>query len=473
MTRESGKPSAIGLIGLAVMGQNLALNIESKGFAISVYNRTGEKTQEFFHKRCGGKDVLATYDLKQFVQSLEKPRKIILMVKAGKPVDATIEQLKPLIDDGDVIIDGGNSLYTDTERREKALTSEGFRFLGVGVSGGEYGALHGPSIMPGGSAEAYKEVEQILTSISAKVDGEACCSYIGTGGAGHFVKMVHNGIEYGDMELIAEAYFLLRKVLGVDNARIASIFAHWNEGPLSSYLIEITSKIFKKTDPQTGSDLVDVVLDKAGQKGTGRWTVQTAIELGVAIPTITAALQGRVISALKEERVGASKVLGTKVPKYSGNSDEFINGVHAALYASKMCSYAQGMALLQVASKEYDWNLDLAAIARLWRDGCIIRARFLNDVSSAFKKKPDLVNLLLDDFFKDEILKAEPDWRKMVGIAVTHSVPALAFSSSLAYFDAYRCSRLPANLIQAQRDFFGAHTYQRVDREGSFHSEWS
>ena len=473
MPREKDEKSAIGLIGLAVMGQNLALNIESRGYPISVFNRTGTKTKAFFAERCADKNVLPTYELGEFVESLQKPRKVFLMVKAGKAVDSTIELLKPLLDEGDIIIDGGNSLYTDTQRREKELGDSGLHFLGVGVSGGEYGALHGPSIMPGGSATAYKEVENILTSISAKVDDEPCCSYIGPGGAGHFVKMVHNGIEYGDMELIAEAYFLLKSVLGLSNEKIANTFQKWNEGPLSSYLVEITAKIFKKKDEETGGELIDYILDKAGQKGTGRWTVKNAVELGVAIPTITAALQGRVISSLKSERLAAAKLLASEKIEFTGDEEQFIEEVHAALYASKICSYAQGMALLQVASQEYEWKLDLAAVARLWRDGCIIRARFLDDVSRAFEKEPDLVNLLQSNFFKEEILSAEKKWRSMVGKAIAHAVPAIAFSASLSYFDAYRCASLPANLIQAQRDFFGAHTYQRVDREGSFHTEWS
>ena len=473
MAAEKGKPSKIGLIGLAVMGQNLALNIASRGHRVSVFNRTAQKTKDFFESRCADKDVLPTYELEEFVKSLERPRKVFLMVKAGAAVDSTIKQLTPLLDKGDIIIDGGNSLYTDTERREKELASLGLHFLGVGVSGGEYGALHGPSIMPGGSFEAYKEVEEILTSISAKVDDEPCCSYIGRGGAGHFVKMVHNGIEYGDMELIAEAYFLLKAVLGANNKKIAAIFEKWNEGPLSSYLIEITAQIFKKKDEDTGGDLIDSILDKAGQKGTGRWTVKNAVELGVAIPTITAALQGRVISSLKAERQKAAEILASQRDNFKGDEEDFIEGVHAALYASKICSYAQGMALLQVASREYDWKLDLSAIARLWRDGCIIRARFLDDVSRAFEKEPHLDNLLVSDYFSREILSVEKKWRSMVGQAIAHSVPAIAFSASLSYFDAYRCARLPANLIQAQRDFFGAHTYQRVDREGSFHTEWS
>jgi 6-phosphogluconate dehydrogenase len=461
-----------GLIGLAVMGQNLVLNIERNGYSMAVFNRTTEKTKRFAETRTKGKNIKPCYTMEDFAASLEPPRKIIIMVKAGEAVDAMIEQIKPHLDEGDILIDGGNSHFPDTERRSRQLSQEGFRFIGTGVSGGEYGALWGPSIMPGGPRNAYDEISEMLTKISAKVNGEPCVTYIGPRGAGHYVKMVHNGIEYGDMQLISESYDVMKRVLGLDAARLGEIFTEWNKGELSSYLIEITSHIFKKIDPDTGKPLVDVILDKAGQKGTGKWTSQNALDLGSPIPTINSAVEGRIISAYKDERLSASKILSGPKASFSGDPDKLIDAVRQALYASKICSYAQGMALLRAASREYEYNLDLKECARIWRGGCIIRARFLDLITEAFKRKPDLPNLLVDDFFKTEVESRLDAWRNVVKTAVENGVPTLGFSASLAYYDAYRSERLPANLIQAQRDYFGAHTYERVDKPGIFHTEW-
>jgi len=396
----------------------------------------------------------------------------MIMVKAGAPVDAMIDLVKPRLDEGDIIIDGGNSHFPDSERRCKQLEAEGFRFIGTGVSGGEEGALKGPSIMPGGSREAYDLIEEMLKKISAKVDGEPCVSYIGPRGAGHYVKMVHNGIEYGDMQLISESYDIMQRLLGLDAERLREIFSEWNKGELSSYLIEITAKIFAKRDPETGKPIVDVILDKAGQKGTGKWTSQNALDLGAPIQTINAAVESRILSAYKDERLAAAKVLSGPGINFTGDPDKLIDSVRQALYASKICSYAQGMALLRAASDEYDYKLDYKECARIWRGGCIIRARFLDLIREAFERKPDLPNLLMDDFFKQEVLSRQEAWRYVVKTAVENGIPALAIGSSLAYFDGYRSERLPANLIQAQRDFFGAHTYERVDKEGVFHTEW-
>lgn len=461
-----------GLIGLAVMGENLVLNIERNGYSVAVFNRTTEKTERFAEGDAKGKNIKPCYTMEEFVASLERPRKIIIMVKAGWPVDAMIDNIKPHLDEGDIIIDGGNSHFPDTERRAKALPEEGFRFIGTGVSGGEFGALWGPSIMPGGPRDAYDEVSQMLTDISAKAEGEACVSYLGPRGAGHYVKMVHNGIEYGDMELIVESYDILKRCLNLSNEKFYEIFAEWNTGELDSYLIEITRDIFLKKDPETGKHVIDLILDKAGQKGTGKWTSQSALDLGSPTPTINSAVESRIISAYKDERVAASKVLTGPKVNYTGDPDKLIDAVRQALYASKICSYAQGMALLKAASEEYDYNLDLKECARIWRGGCIIRARFLNLITDAFKRNPDLPNLLVDDFFKGEIEARQDAWRFVVGTAVENGIPALAMSASLAYYDAYRSERLPANLIQAQRDYFGAHTYERVDKEGTFHTEW-
>ena len=465
-----------GVIGLAVMGENLALNVESRGFPIAVYNRTASKTKEFMETRAVGKDVKAAYSLEEFVQILERPRKILVMVKAGPPVDAVIEQLKPLLEEGDMIIDGGNSLYEDTERRTRDLESTTkLGFVGMGVSGGEEGALHGPSLMPGGTEFAYRELEPILTKIAAQVDDGPCVTYVGSGGAGHYVKMVHNGIEYGDMQLIAEAYDVLKNGLGLSNQQLQETFAEWNRtDELNSYLIEITADIFKYVDPETGHHLVDLILDSAGQKGTGRWTVLSSLELGVSIPTIYAAVNARVMSAYKDERVAAAKELPGPGETYPGDAALFVNKVRDALYCSKMCSYAQGMALIAKASQEFNYNISLPESARIWKGGCIIRAGFLDKIRKAFAENPGLPNLLLAPEFKQSILDRQEAWREVLVLANKLGIPVPAFSSSLDYFDSYRRANLPQNLTQAQRDYFGAHTYERTDKPRGefFHTEW-
>jgi len=465
---------SFGVIGLAVMGENLALNVESRGFPVAVYNRTSSKTEDFMAKRASDKNVTAAYSLEEFVKTLARPRKILVMVKAGKPVDIVIDQLKPLLEPGDMIIDGGNSLYQDTERRTKDLEATGLGFVGMGVSGGEEGALNGPSLMPGGTDTAYKELEPILTKIAAQVDDGPCVTYIGSGGAGHYVKMVHNGIEYGDMQLIAEAYDLLKHGLGLDHKQLHQVFSEWNTtDELNSFLIEITADIFKYIDPDTNQPLVDLILDSAGQKGTGRWTVVSSLELGVPIPTMYAAVNARVISSYKQERVAAAKELIGTTGKYDGDSQAFINKVRDALYCSKMCSYAQGMALLGKASEEFNYNLNLAETARIWKGGCIIRAGFLDKIKNAFNENPKLPNLLLAPEFKQTILDRQEAWREVLVASNQLGIPVPAFSASLDYFDSYRRDRLPQNLTQAQRDYFGAHTYQRTDKEGVFHTEWA
>ena len=465
---------SFGVIGLAVMGENLALNVERNGFPISVYNRSPEKTKTFMATRAKGKNVKATYSLEEFVASLERPRRILVMVKAGKPVDAVIDQLKPLLQEGDMIIDGGNSLFEDTERRVKDLESTGLRFLGIGVSGGEEGALNGPSMMPGGTKAAYESIEPIVTQIAAQVDDGPCVTYIGPGGAGHYVKMVHNGIEYGDMQLIAEAYDLLKNTLGLNHKQLHEVFAEWNAtDELNSFLIEITADIFTNIDPETGKPLVDLILDAAGQKGTGRWTVISALELGVSIPTITAAVNARIMSSIKTERVAAAKQLAGPSGKYEGDTKAFVNKIRDALYCSKICSYAQGMALLSKASETYNCNLNLSETARIWKGGCIIRAGFLNKIKQAFKENPALPNLLLAPEFIQTILDRQAAWREVISVAAQMGVPVPAFSASLDYFDSYRRENLPQNLTQAQRDYFGAHTYLRLDKEGVFHTEWA
>ena len=465
-----------GVIGLAVMGENLALNVESRGFPIAVYNRTASKTKEFMETRAVGKDVKAAYSLEEFVQILERPRKILVMVKAGPPVDAVIEQLKPLLEEGDMIIDGGNSLYEDTERRTRDLESTTkLGFVGMGVSGGEEGALHGPSLMPGGTEFAYRELEPILTKIAAQVDDGPCVTYVGSGGAGHYVKMVHNGIEYGDMQLIAEAYDVLKNGLGLSNQQLHETFAEWNRtDELNSYLIEITADIFKYVDPETGHHLVDLILDSAGQKGTGRWTVLSSLELGVSIPTIYAAVNARVMSAYKDERVAAAKELPGPGETYPGDAALFVDKVRDALYCSKMCSYAQGMALIAKASQEFNYNISLPESARIWKGGCIIRAGFLDKIRKAFAENPGLPNLLLAPEFKQSILDRQEAWREVLVLANKLGIPVPAFSSSLDYFDSYRRANLPQNLTQAQRDYFGAHTYERTDKPRGefFHTEW-
>ncbi|MEB3339186.1 decarboxylating NADP(+)-dependent phosphogluconate dehydrogenase [Okeania sp.] len=464
-----------GVIGLAVMGENLALNVERNGFPISVYNRSSDKTERFMAERAVGKNVHAAYTIEDFVQSLERPRRILVMVKAGGPVDKVIEQLKPLLDKDDMIIDGGNSLYEDTERRTKDLESTGLGFMGMGVSGGEEGALWGPSLMPGGTEGSYKELEPILTKIAAQVDDGPCVTYIGPGGAGHYVKMVHNGIEYGDMQLIAEAYDLLKNAVGISNEQLHEIFAEWNKTPeLESFLIEITADIFTKKDTETSNHLLDMILDSAGQKGTGKWTVIEALQLGVAIPTITAAVNGRIMSGLKDERVVAAKELTGPTGKYEGDTQAMVNKVRDALYCSKICSYAQGMALLAKASQEFNYNLNLGECARIWKGGCIIRAGFLNKIKKAFDENPSLPNLLLAPEFKQTILDRQDAWREVVSLAAQLGIPVPAFSASLDYFDSYRRATLPQNLTQAQRDYFGAHTYERIDKPRGefFHTEW-
>jgi 6-phosphogluconate dehydrogenase len=462
----------IGLWGLAVMGQNLVLNMESKGFTVAAFNRTTQKTKDFAESRAQGKNIIPAYEVKDFIDALAKPRKIMIMVKAGKPVDMVIEQLVPHLQKGDLIIDGGNSYFGDTIRRYNQLKEKGLLYIGTGVSGGEEGALKGPSIMPGGSQQAYALVEPIFTKIAAQVDGQPCCTYIGDNGAGHYVKMTHNGIEYGDMQLICEAYYLMKNALGLTTEQMHDVFTEWNKGDLDSYLIEITADILSKKDSDTGNPLVEMILDKAGQKGTGAWTSQNALGLGIAAPTIAEAVFARCISAIKDERVAASKELAGPDAKYTGNKEGFIRAIHNGLYASKICSYAQGFALMGQAAKEYDWKLNFGAIAMIWRGGCIIRAHFLRRIKDAFDRNPDLANLLLDPYFKDIVQKAQDKWRKVVTTAAELGIPVPAFSSALNYYDSYRNPRLSANLIQAQRDYFGAHTYQRIDKEGTFHTEW-
>ncbi|HVZ66516.1 MAG TPA: NADP-dependent phosphogluconate dehydrogenase [Lacunisphaera sp.] len=485
--------SDIGLIGLAVMGQNLALNIADHGFQISVFNRTTEKTDKFVADNPGTPGgVVGTRTLQEFVQSLAQPRKIVILVQAGKATDAVIEGLVPLLASGDIVIDGGNALWTDTIRREKALREKGLRFIGSGVSGGEEGARFGPALMPGGDPAAYRELEPIWNAIAAKVDaktgaqlggakpgqpisgGVPCAAYIGENGAGHYVKMCHNGIEYGDMQMICEAYALMRGLLGLKPTEMGAIFSEWNQGILGSFLIEITADILKQKDPVTKKPFVDVVLDTAGQKGTGKWTSVNALDMGVPAPTIAESVFARCLSAVKEERVAASKILKGPTKKYRGSKKALIAAIHDALYCSKICSYAQGFQLMREAQKEYNWKLNFGQIAQIWRGGCIIRATFLQKITEAYARKPDLANLLLDPYFNKTVKKAQENWRKVVALAAECGVPAPTFSSALAYYDGYRSARLPANLLQGQRDFFGAHTYERVDqpRGKFFHIDW-
>ena len=462
----------IGLLGLAVMGENLVLNMESKGFTVAVFNRTTEKTTKFAEGRAKARNIIPTYQVKDFIEALNRPRKVMLMVKAGKPVDMVIGQILPYLEKGDCLIDGGNSHFADTIRRCKELKEKDILYIGTGVSGGEQGALKGPSIMPGGSKEAYALVEHIFTKIAAQVDGEPCCTYIGDNGAGHFVKMVHNGIEYADMQLICEAYYLMKNALGMTAEQMYEGFAEWNNGDLDSYLIEITADILSKKDAETGNPLVEMILDKAGQKGTGVWTSQSALALGIAAPTITEAVFARCISAIKDERVSASKQLSGPSAKYTGERGEFVKAIHDALYASKICSYAQGFATMAAAAKKYRWHLKLGEISMVWRGGCIIRAHFLRRIKEAFERNSNLANLLLDPYFKDIVQKAQSNWRKVIVRAAELGIPVPAFSSALNYYDSYRSPRLAANMIQAQRDYFGAHTYERIDKEGTFHTDW-
>lgn len=464
----------VGVIGMAVMGKNLALNIESRGYSVSIYNRTGSKTDGVIEEN-PGKNLTATYELEEFVDSLEVPRKIVLMVQAGKGTDAVIKQLLPHLDIGDILIDGGNTFYQDTIRRSKELADSGINFIGTGVSGGEEGALKGPAIMPGGQKEAYDLVAPILEQIAAKApaDGEPCVTYIGPDGAGHYVKMVHNGIEYGDMQLIAESYHILKDVVGLSNEEIADVFKEWNTGELDSFLIEITADALTKKDPETGKHMIDIILDRAGNKGTGKWTSQSALDLGLPLPLITESVFARYISALKDERVAASKVLPKPEMKaFDGDKKEVIEKIREALYFSKIMSYAQGFAQMRTASKEYNWNLKYGDIAKIFRAGCIIRARFLQKITEAYEREPQLKNLVLDDYFMDITERYQQSVRDLVGLSVQAGVPVPAFSSAIAYYDSYRSERLPANIIQAQRDYFGAHTYERVDKEGTFHFDW-
>ncbi len=462
----------IGVTGLAVMGQNLARNIAHKGFPVVVHNRTKEKTEEFIRDHGEEGAIDWATDIAEFVEKLEPPRAILMMVKAGSPVDEVIGQLRPHLQKGDLLIDGGNSFFEDTDRRIKEVASDGLLYLGTGVSGGEEGALNGPSIMPGGPREGYDIVAPILTKIAAQVDGTPCCTYIGEGGSGHYVKMVHNGIEYADMQLIAEAYDLLKNAAGLGNSSIGHVFADWNRGDLDSFLIQITAQIFQTPDPLTGGLLVDSVLDRAQQKGTGKWTSQSALDLGVPVTAITEAVFARFLSAMKKERIEASHRLPGPRGHYSGDTDTFVESIREALYASKVVAYAQGFAQMMEAASAYGWTLHPGEIATIWRGGCIIRARFLNRIKEAYDANPDLSNLLLAPYFTDAVAKAQDGWRRVVSTAAQIGVPTPAFSSALAYYDGYRRERLPANLIQAQRDLFGAHTYERVDREGTFHSKW-
>ncbi|WP_125704585.1 NADP-dependent phosphogluconate dehydrogenase [Lacticaseibacillus daqingensis] len=468
------KPT-IGVIGMAVMGKNLALNIESRGNTVAIYNRTGSKTEAVMQDH-SEKKLVPSYTIEDFVASLEKPRRIILMVKAGAGTDAVIKQLLPLLDKGDVLIDGGNTFFEDTMRRNAELDKSGINFIGMGVSGGELGALQGPSLMPGGQKEAYDLVAPILNQIAAKADedGEPCVTYIGPNGAGHYVKMVHNGIEYGDMELIAESYNVMRNMLNMSVDEIAAVFQTWSEGELSSYLIDITAEILtRKDDLDSGLPIVDVILDAAGNKGTGKWSSQSALELGVPQSVITESVYARYISAMKDERVAASKVLPKPVGAVAfDNKEEAIELIRKALYFSKLMSYAQGFEQMRVASDHYDWNLQYGELAKIWRAGCIIRAKFLQNITDAYTKDPDLKNLLLDDYFKDIAKNYQESVRDLVGFAVKAGVPVPGFSAAISYYDSYRSAVLPANLTQAQRDYFGAHTYQRTDREGIYHYTW-
>ncbi|MBX7137890.1 MAG: NADP-dependent phosphogluconate dehydrogenase [Oligoflexia bacterium] len=461
----------VGMIGLAVMGSNLIQNIESRGYACAVFNRNSQVTDAFM-AQTKGRNFVAGKTLEEFVGKMQQPRQIIILVKAGAPVDQVLDQLIPLLDRGDMVIDGGNSHYLDTRRREARLKEQGLNFIGLGVSGGEEGALKGPSLMPGGPREAWKIIAPLLNKIAAQVEGP-CTTYIGPEGSGHFVKMVHNGIEYGDMQLIAEAYHLLRQLAGCSAPELADVFGRWNEGSLASFLIEITAEIFKRRDDQGEGYLVDKILDKAAQKGTGKWTIEAAQDLAVAVPTLTAAVDARLLSSIKEKRLQASKhFINPPDFKLSMSREVFVQQVHDALYASKIMAYAQGMALLAAASREWKWELQLGEIAAIWRGGCIIRARFLGEITRAYRENPALDNLILDQFMQTAIAGSLPALRTVVGLAAQAGVPVPAFAASLSYFDSYRTANLPQNLTQAQRDFFGAHTFERTDKPGSFHAKW-
>ncbi len=464
----------IGLIGLAVMGQNLALNMNDHGFIIAVFNRTTSKVDEFLQGPAKGSKIIGAHSLEELFRLLKKPRKVMLMVKAGAPVDEFIEHCLPFLEPGDIIIDGGNSLFTDTNRRTEYLKKKGINFIGTGISGGEEGARHGPSIMPGGNPTAWPAIKEIFQSIAAKVDGQPCCDWVGQDGAGHYVKMVHNGIEYGDMQLISEAYSLLKNVLGLQANQLHDIFEEWNKKELNSYLIEITSHIFSTMDTD-GKPLLDKILDVAGQKGTGKWTVINALDLGMPLTLISEAVFARCLSAIKEERIEASRLLKGPTSTFQGNREEFIDDVEHALYASKIISYAQGFMLMRQAALDYHWELNYGSIALMWRGGCIIRSLFLGKIKEAFEKNPQLKNLLLDNFFRNEIDKAQKGWRRVIAAAAQMGIPIPCFSTALSFYDGYRSAQLPANLLQAQRDFFGAHTYERVDKPRGqfFHTNWT
>jgi len=464
-----------GLIGLAVMGKNLVLNIESRGYSVAVFNRTVAKVDNFMAGRAKGKNIVGCHSIEELVAKLKRPRKVMMMVKAGPAVDTFIDMLIPHLEEGDIIIDGGNTHFPDTIRRTKYVEGKGLLYIGTGVSGGEEGALLGPSLMPGGSPKAWDVVKDIFQAVAAKApDGSPCAEWVGNGGAGHFVKMVHNGIEYGDMQMICEAYLIMDRVLGMQPQEMSAVFREWNKGELNSYLIEITADILAKTDDKTGKPMVDVILDRAGQKGTGKWTSIAALDLGIPAQTIAEAVFARTMSALKEERITASKKIKGPDVKFEGNKEEFLEKIRQALYASKICSYAQGFQLMRAADEEYKFNLDYGNIALLWRAGCIIRAQFLDGIKRAFEKDNELSNLLLDDYFIDVIDRTQSAWRKVVAKAVELGIPIPAFSSALAYYDSYRTERLPANLLQAQRDYFGAHTYERIDAPFGkfFHTQW-
>jgi 6-phosphogluconate dehydrogenase len=467
--------ATIGVTGLAVMGANLARNIARRGITVAVHNRTSAKTDEFLSEFGSEGHFVAGHDVPAFVAAIKRPRAILMMVKAGKPVDDVIAELLPHLDGGDILIDGGNSYFADTRRRTQEIEAKGFRYIGTGVSGGEEGALLGPSIMPGGTEEAYRLIEPVLTQIAAQVDGQPCCTYIGADGAGHYVKMVHNGIEYADMQLIAEAYDVIKQMLDLDAREIGDIFARWNEGELDSYLIQITSEVLRKVDEQTGRPLVDLILDEAEQKGTGRWTSQSALELGVPLTAITEAVFARALSARKAEREDASRILSGPDKRFGGDDGNmrFIDDIRDALYASKIVAYAQGFEQMAAAAAEYKWNLQLGTIATIWRGGCIIRARFLDRIKEAYDADPRLKNLLLAPYFMTAVTNAQGAWRRVVSQAIDAGVPVPAFSSALAYYDGYRRERGPANLIQGLRDYFGAHTYRRTDAFGSFHTRWA
>ena len=465
-----------GMIGLGVMGENLALNIEDHGFSVAVWNLEGEWVDRFIAAN-PGKKLVGTKTFEELTRAIERPRRIMMMIKAGAPVDMTIDKIAPCLEAGDVLIDGGNSYFKDTQERTRRLEAKGIHFVGSGVSGGEEGARFGPSLMPGGSDESWQAIKPVFEAIAARSDSGPCVTHVGTDGAGHYVKMVHNGIEYGDMQLIAEAYEMLRRGLGATAEDLASIFEEWNRGPLESYLIEITAHIFRVKDPASGAPLVDMVLDKAGQKGTGKWTAQVALDLAVPVPTIAAAIDARVLSSMKEERVAASGVLrGPGTVQNPGDRKQFVADVHDALYASKICSYAQGMALIQAGSREWSWKIDMREMARIWKAGCIIRARFLDSIMRAYERRPELPNLLLDDEFAQHVTTSQAAWRRAVSFAQSNGVAVPAMSGSLAYFDAYRTADLPQNLTQAQRDYFGSHTYQRNDEgpDAKFvHTDWA